>query len=142
MNPTGTILVLALSLLPIWQNDQQKESTVTVTLEETGCEPTRRMRCSYHFVEVPGEKEGKDKRHFNILFYIGADQAEGKEDAISRVDRFFRIKREVSSTPGVANTGTVGHKKPVTLRIQGSKYEFSREDGQKIVVDIEKKTRP
>jgi hypothetical protein len=127
----------------MWQTDPQKEITYTVTLKETGCASTRRMRCSYHFVEVASEKEEKDQRHFNILFYIGADLAEGKkDDAISRLDRLFKIKREASLTPGVANTGTVGYQKSVTLRIQGSKYEFSREDGQKIVVDIEKKSRP
>jgi len=142
MNLIRTILLLTLSVLSLWQNDQKKESPYTVTLEETGCASTRRMRCSYHFVEVFSKREGKDKRHFNILFYISADQSEGHEDAISRLDRFFTIKREVSSTPGVANTGTVGYKKPVTLRIQGTKYELSREDGQKIVVDIAKKTRP
>jgi hypothetical protein len=138
----GTILVLALSLLPMWQSDQQKESTFTITLEKTACASTRRMRCSYHFVEISAEKEEKDKRHFSVLFYIGADQAEGKVDAISRLDRFFNVRREVSSEPGIANTGAVGYKKPVTLRIQGSTYEFSHEDGEKIVVDKEKKTTP
>ena len=141
MNLVGTILLLTFSLLNIWQNDQ-KEISYTVTLEETGCAPTRRMRCSYNFMEVSAGREGKDKRHFNIMFYVSADQTEGKEDAISRLDRLFNIKREVSTTPGVANTGKVGYKKPVTLRIAGSKYEFSREDGEQIVVDIEKKTRP
>ena len=141
MNLVGTMLLFTLSLLHIWQNDQ-KEISYTVTLEETGCAPTRRMRCSYNFVEVSAEREGKDKRHFTIVFYMSADQTEGKEDAISRLDRLFNIKREVSSTPGVANTGRVGYKKPVALRIEGSKYEFSREDGEQVVVDIEKKTRP
>jgi len=142
MNLIGTILLLNLSVLFVWQNDRQKESVYTVTLEETDCASTRRMRCSYHFMEASSERKGKDDGHFNILFYIGADQSKGNEDAISRLDRFFRIKREASSTPGLASTGTVGYKKSVRLRIQGSKYEFSREDGQKIVVDIEKKTKP
>jgi hypothetical protein len=100
------------------------------------------MRCSYNFVKVSAERERKDKRDFNIVFYLGADQTEGREDAISRLDRLFNIKREISSTPGGSNTGTVGYQKPVRLRIEGSKYEFSREDGEKIVVDIEKRTRP
>lgn len=142
MKLIGTILVLALSVLPMWQSDQQKESTFTVTLEKTSCASTRRMSCSYHFVEISAEKEGKDKRHFSVLFYIGADQAEGKVDAISRLDQLFNVRREGSSEPGVANTGAVSYKKPVRLRIQGSKYEFSREDGEKMVVDIEKKTTP
>jgi hypothetical protein len=93
-------------------------------------------------VEVAAEKEGKDKSHFKILFYLGADQSEGKEDAISRLDRFFRIKREESSTAGIANNGRVGNKRAVRLRIEGSKYEFIGEDGKKIIVDIEKQTRP
>ena len=141
MNLVGTILLFTLSLLHIWQNDQ-KEISYTVTLEETTCASTRRMRCSYNFVEVSAEREGKDKRHFNIVFYIGADQTEGREDAISRLDRLFKIKREASAISEIANTGRVGYKKPVRLRIEGSKYEFSREDGEKIVVDIDKKTRP
>ena len=142
MNLIGPILILTLNVLSIWHSDQQNQSTYTVTLEETSCAPTRRLRCGYHFVEVSSENESRDNRHFRILFYIGADQAEGKEDAISRLDRFFRIVQEGSSNPGVENTRTVGYKKPVTLRIEGSKYEFNREDGEKIVVDIEKKTRP
>jgi hypothetical protein len=93
-------------------------------------------------VEVSGEKAEKDKAHFNIVFYIGADQTDGKEDAISRLDRFFRITRQGPSTAGAETTGSVGYKKPVTLRIQGSKYEFTAEDREKIVVDIQKKTRP
>ena len=142
MNLVGTILLFTLSVLCVWQGDQKRGISYAVTLEETGCASTRRMRCNYQFVKVSSEKEEKDKGHFNILFYMGADQAEGKEDAISRLDRFFRIEREASLTPGAANVGTVGYKKPVTLRIQGSKYEFIREDGEKIVVDIGKKTRP
>jgi hypothetical protein len=140
MNLVGTILLLTLSVPHAWQN-RQKEVSFTVTLEETVCAPTRRLRCHYEFVEVSGDRQGKDKRHFNILFYLGADQSEEKEDAISRLDRLFNIKREVSP-PGLDSMGTIGYKKPVTLRIEGSKYEFSREDAQKIVVDIEKKTRP
>jgi hypothetical protein len=139
---TGTILLVTLSLVGTWQRDRDSESTCAVTLEETGCAPTRRVRCSYRFVEVAGEQNRRDKRHFNLLFYLGADQAEGKEDAISRLDRFFRINREASSTPGLDSTDVVGYKEPVTLRIHGSKYEFSREGGDRIVVDIEKKTRP
>ena len=141
MSPVGTVLLFALSVLSLWQDDGKKESSYTVTLEETGCASTRRMRCSYHFVEVSDKKEGKDKHHFDMLFYIGADQSEGKEDAISRLDRFFRIKREASSRPWMGTTGRVDYKKLVTLRIEGSKYEFIREDGEKIVVDIEKDTR-
>jgi len=139
---TGPILLVTLSVSGTWQNDRNKESTYAVTLEETGCAPTRRIRCSYKFVEVSAGQNRKDKRHFSLLFYMGADRAQGKEDAISRLDRFFRIKREASSTPGVGSKDTVGYKQPVTLRRQGSRYEFSREDGEKIVVDIEKKTRP
>jgi len=109
------------------------------------------LSCEVEYLDIFFEKPA-NSGHFggqfspmssNILFYIGADLAEGKkDDAISRLDRLFKIKREASLTPGVANTGTVGYQKSVTLRIQGSKYEFSREDGQKIVVDIEKKSRP
>ncbi|HEU4387050.1 MAG TPA: hypothetical protein VFV34_04590 [Blastocatellia bacterium] len=139
---TGTILLVTVSCLGTGQDDRNKESTYTVTLEETGCAPTRRIRCSYRFVEVSSGQNRKDKRHFSLLFYMGADQAEGKEDAISRLDRFFGIKREASSAPGAANTDTVGYKQPVTLRRQGSRYKFSREDGETIVVDIEKTTRP
>ena len=142
MNLVGTILLFTLSIPWMWQDDQKTGRSYTVTLEETGCASTRRMRCNYRFVKVSSAKEAKDKGHFNILFYMSADQTEGKEDAVSRLDRFFRIKREASLTPGVANLGTVGYKKPVTLRIQSSKYEFIREDGEKILVDIEKKTRP
>lgn len=87
-------------------------------------------------------KQEKEKHHFKIEFYIGADQTEDKADAISRLDRLFKIKREVSPTPAVANTGKIGYQAPVTLKIDGSKYEFSREDGETIVVDVEKKTRP
>src|SRR5262245_24813045 len=99
----GTILLMTLSVPAVWQDDPKKEGAYTVTLEETECVSTRRMRCSYQFVEVSSEKDGKDKRRFNILFYMGADQSERNEDAISRLDRFFRVKREASSTPGVAN---------------------------------------
>ena len=142
MTLTGPILLVTLSVVATWQNDRNKESIHTVTLEETGCSPTRRIRCSYRFVEDSGGQPGKDKRRFSLLFYMGADRAEGEGDAISRLDRFFGIKREASSTPGVGVTDTVGYKQPVTLRRQGSRYEFSREDGEKIVVDIDKKTRP
>jgi hypothetical protein len=147
MNLVGTILLVTLSVLWLEQDDFKKEISYTVALEKTDCAPTRRLRCSYDFVEVSPRREGKDKRHFNIVFYLGANQEEGKEagrkeDAISRLDRLFNIKREVSSTSGLADTGTVGYTKPVTLRIEGSKYQFAREDGEEIVVDIEKKTRP
>jgi len=142
MNLVATILLIALSVLSMWQNDQKTERSYTITLEETGCTSTRRMSCSYHFIEVSDEKSGKDKRHFNLLFYIGADQSEEREDAISRLAQFFRIKEESSFSQGAGNTGRVGYKKPVTLRILGSKYEFIREDGEKIVVDAEKKTSP
>ncbi|MGH9906713.1 MAG: hypothetical protein ACRD8U_14155 [Pyrinomonadaceae bacterium] len=142
MNLIGTILLLTFGVLSIWQNHRQKQSTYSVTLAETTCLSTRRMRCSYQFVEASSLKQEKDKRHFKIHFYIGADQTIDKEDAISRLDRFFKIKREASSTPGVANTGTVGYKKLVTLRTRDSLYKFTREDGEKIVVDVEKMTRP
>ena len=142
MNLIGSIVLLTLSVLSVCRNNHQEAVSYTVTLQETGCASTRRMRCSYHFVEVSAERAGKDRRHFNIVFYLGADLAKEKEDAISRLNRLFDIEREVSVTPGVANTGRVGYKKPVRLQIQGTKYEFSREDGENIVVDIEKKTRP
>ena len=141
MNPVAIILLFILGVSSMPQDDLKRESSHTVTLEETSCASTRRMLCYYNFVEASGEKEGKEKSNFNIRFYIGADQADGKEDAISRLDRFFRIKREASSTPGVVNTGRVGNKKAVRLQIKGSKYEFISEDGEKVVVDIEKKSR-
>ena len=142
MNLVGTTVLITLSVLYVEQDDIRNEGTYTVALRETGCASTRRMRCSYDFVEASAKREGKGQRHFNLVFYQGADQAEGKADAISRLDRLFNIKREVSSAPGLANTGTVSYTKPVTFRIEGSMYEFSGEDGEKAVVDIEKKTRP
>lgn len=147
MNLVGTILLVTLSVLHVEQADLKTEGSYTVALEKTDCAPTRRMRCSFDFVEVFPKKEGNEKLRFNIVFYLGADQAEGnqagrKEDAISRLDRLFNVTRKAFPTPGEANTDTVGYTKPVTLRIDGSKYEFSREEGEKVVVDIEKKTRP
>jgi hypothetical protein len=94
-------------------------------------------------VEIADERQGREKRRFNLLFYMGADQAAGTGDAISRLDRFFNIKREPAATPGVSNQMLkAGYTKPVTLRIEGSIYKFSREDGQVVAVDVEKKTKP
>jgi hypothetical protein len=138
----GTILLVTLTVPGAWQDSRKKESNYTVTLEETGCEATRRIRCRYHFVEVSAGQDGKNKRHFNLMFYASADQTAGKGDAISRLDRFFRITREPSPPSGADNADAVGFKEPTTLRINGSKYEFSREDGEKVIVDVEKKTRP
>ena len=121
MNLIGTMVLFTFGVLHMWQNDQKEQS---------------------HYVEDTGKKNGKDKRHFDISFYMGADQAKRKGDAISRLDRLFKITREASTYPFPENTGTVGYKKPAILRILGSKYKFSREDGEKTVVDLEKMTRP
>jgi hypothetical protein len=142
MNLIGTIALFTFGVLYLWQDDQKKQVSYNVTLEKTDCAPTRRLRCSFDFVEVSGKKNRKDKRHFNISFYMRADLAEGNADAISRLDKLFMVTREVSTDPFLENTGTAGYKKPVRLRIQGSKYKFIREDGEQTVVDIERRTRP
>jgi len=121
---------------------QTKQGYYKVALEKTDCASTRRLRCSFDFVEISNRRNRKDKRRFNILFYMGADRAEGKGDAISRLDKLFIVTRATSTSPVLENTGIVGYKKPVRLLIQGSKYKFMREDGEQTVVDIERTTKP
>jgi hypothetical protein len=99
------------------------------------------MRCHYRLVEVAAGKAAADLRRFQLLFYQGADLSEAREDAISRLDRLFNVRRALSMKPGLENIGRVGDESPVRLRIQGSAYEFSRQDGMKIVVDIAKTTK-
>ncbi len=103
MNLILTALVFTLCPLFIWQDGEKRENAFTVILEETACASTRRMRCNYHLVKIAAEKGEKEKRHFKLVFYLGADQEERNEDAISRLDRFFKVEREVSTTPEVAN---------------------------------------
>jgi len=71
MNLLPTALVFTLCSLFICQDDQTRESAFSVTLEETACASTRRMRCNCHFVEVAAEKDGKEKRDFKLVFHIG-----------------------------------------------------------------------
>src|SRR5262245_6769778 len=142
MSFTGPILLMTLSLFGGVQEKPDQQAVYTVALEETDCAPTRRVRCSYSFVEVASGKEPPAKRRFDVLFYGGADQSPEKDDAISRLDRLFRIKRKPFFTSTEGKRDTIGYKEPLKLRIEGSKYEFTREDGEKVLVDVEKKTRP
>ena len=138
-----TVTVLfTLGVLGVAQHEATTQGTYTVTLEETSCLSTRRVRCSYRFVDASPETAGPDRRRFDLVFYIGADLAEGGVDAISRLDRLFSVERKVSMNPYAAHERVVRYTRPVSLRIQGSRYEFRRDDGETTVVDSEKRTRP
>jgi hypothetical protein len=118
------------------------EGPYTVFLESTGCDSTRRMRCRYQIAEVAASFPGQDRRRFHLVFYLGADQVAGQGDAIQRLDRLFGVVRHPGADPSIANTGTVGDTRPALLRIEGTRYKFSRESGDQVLVDIDKRTRP